>query len=54
MLVYETKARGGQAIWNGKDLSGRKAATGVYLVFCTYTTNLENPGKAVAKILFIN
>lgn len=31
-LIYQTKALGGQAVWNGNDPSGRKAATGVYLI----------------------
>jgi len=32
-LVYRTKANGGQAVWDGKDYTGRKAQSGVYLVF---------------------
>lgn len=53
-LVFETKALGGQAIWDGKDYSGRKAASGVYLVLGTTTKNFENPTSVVAKIMFIN
>ena len=53
LLVYETTALGGQAIWDGLDYTGRKANTGVYLVFST-STNVANPNTAVAKILFIN
>ena len=34
-LVFETKANGGQAIWDGLDYNGRKADSGVYLVFST-------------------
>src|SRR6185436_17130474 len=30
-LVYQTRALGGQAIWNGKDYRGRIASSGVYL-----------------------
>lgn len=52
-LVYETIALGGQAVWDGKDYTGRKANTGVYLVFSTSRT-IANPNTAVAKILFIN
>ena len=52
-LVFETTALGGQAIWNGLDYNGRKANTGVYLVFAT-SRNTANPDAAVAKILFIN
>ena len=34
-LIFETTALGGQAIWDGRDFSGRRASTGVYLVFST-------------------
>lgn len=49
-LVYITKALGGQAIWNGKDLNNRKVNTGVYLVFCT---NEDGSESMVTKILFL-
>ncbi|MEN9523153.1 MAG: hypothetical protein RL065_1530 [Bacteroidota bacterium] len=48
-LIYSTKALGGQAVWDGKNLSGEKTATGVYLVFCT---NEEGSETTVAKILY--
>jgi len=50
-MVYETRAEGGQATWNGKLVSGERAATGVYLVFIS---NDDGTEKAVTKILFIN
>lgn len=50
-LVYETRSEGGQAVWDGRDFSGRRAATGVYLVF---VTNSDGTDKVVTKILFIN
>ena len=53
-LVYQTRAEGGQAIWDGRDYNGRKAATGVYLVFSTSPQSLNNPNAIVAKILFVN
>lgn len=53
-LVFETKALGGQAIWNGRDYTGRKAATGVYLVLGTTTRGFDEPQSVVAKILFMN
>ncbi|MBK9765114.1 MAG: T9SS type A sorting domain-containing protein [Flavobacteriales bacterium] len=31
-LVYRTTSTGGQAIWNGNDMNGNRASTGVYLV----------------------
>ena len=53
-LVYENTALGGQFVWDGKDYTGRKASSGVYLVLGTSTKNRENPGTVVAKILFVN
>lgn len=50
-VIYETMAEGGQAIWNGYSFDGRKASTGVYLVFITDTDGSE---KMVTKILFVN
>lgn len=49
-LVYETKALGGQAVWDGKLPDGRKPNTGVYLV---YATNNDGSETMVTKILFI-
>ena len=54
VLVYETEALGGQAIWNGYDYNGRKAVSGVYLVFSTSTGSLEDPDAIVTKILIVN
>jgi hypothetical protein len=53
-LVFEGRAAGGQAIWDGRDLSGRKVGHGVYLVFATYTKNLEFPVAHVTKILVMH
>ncbi|MEL6862789.1 MAG: two-component regulator propeller domain-containing protein [Bacteroidota bacterium] len=53
-LVFETTALGGQAIWDGRDYNGRKASSGVYLVYATSTRNSDNPDTAVTKILFMN
>ncbi len=47
-LVYHTVALGGQAIWNGNDFSGRRAATGVYFAFIT---NSDGTATCVTKIL---
>ena len=49
-IVYETQAKGGQATWNGKDFSGRRPSTGVYLVFCT---NDDGSKTHITKLLFI-
>lgn len=50
-LVYQTRAAGGQAVWNGRDYKGRKISTGVYLVL---VSNDERTEKKAAKIVFIN
>ena len=48
-LIYSTKALGGQAVWNGKNLQGEKTASGVYLVFAT---NADGSETVVSKILY--
>lgn len=50
-LVFETKALGGQAQWNGSNLRGERAASGVYLVF---SSNSDGTKTYVSKILFFN
>jgi hypothetical protein len=50
-VIYETRAEGGQAIWNGYDFNGRRGNTGVYLVFIS---NDDGSEKMVTKILFVN
>ena len=50
-LIYSTQAEGGQAIWDGKNFDGRRAHTGVYLVF---SSNDDGSETLVTKILFIN
>ena len=53
-LVFEGRAIGGQAIWDGRDFNGRKAKTGVYLVFATFTGNLDFPATHVTKLVFVD
>ena len=50
-LIYSGVAEGGQAIWDGKNFDGRKAQTGVYLVFAS---NSDGSETIVTKILFVN
>jgi ligand-binding sensor domain-containing protein len=52
-IVFETRALGGQAIWDGRDLKGQRVATGVYLVLATNTRNLDAPDAVVTKILVV-
>ncbi|MCS3799772.1 two-component regulator propeller domain-containing protein [Niastella sp. OAS944] len=49
-LVYQTKALGSQAIWNGKNYKGQTISTGIYLVFISDENHQE---KQVTKIVFI-
>ena len=56
-LVYETRALGGQAIWDGNDYNGRRAQSGVYLVFSSSNprhVGFGNPDGAVAKIVLLH
>jgi ligand-binding sensor domain-containing protein len=50
-LVYQTRALGGQAVWNGKDYKGRTISTGVYLVLISDDSRQE---KMATKIVFIS
>jgi hypothetical protein len=50
-LIFSTQANGGLAIWDGKNFSGRKATSGVYLVYAGNDTGTE---KIVTKILIIH
>jgi ligand-binding sensor domain-containing protein len=50
-LVHETRSLGGNAIWNGNNLSGKRVSTGVYLVFLT---NEDGSLTHVTKLLFIH
>lgn len=50
-LVYQTRSLGGQAVWNGRDYKGAKAATGVYLVIAVDEAKNE---KVVAKIVMLS
>lgn len=57
-LVFETQALGGQAVWDGSDYTGRRANSGVYLVFSTSNPRdvgfTGNPDAAVARIVLLN
>lgn len=53
-LVYEGTANGGQAIWNGRDYLGRRAASGVYLVYATSSESFDTPDAVVTKVVIVN
>lgn len=50
-LVFQTRAHGGQAVWNGRDYTGRRPQSGVYLVFASDDSGQE---KIVTKLVFIH
>lgn len=50
-LVYQTRALGGQAVWDGKNYKGEKISSGIYLVLIN---DDERNEKMVTKIIFIS
>ena len=50
-VIHETKALGGQAVWDGNNYNGERAHSGVYLVFAA---NEDGTQSCVTKLLFIN
>lgn len=48
-LIYRTRALGGQAIWDGKDYTGNRPQSGVYLLF---VTDAQGRQKGVGKMVF--
>lgn len=50
-LVYQTRALGGQAVWDGKNYNGQRIASGVYLVLVNDDSGKE---REAAKIFFIS
>jgi hypothetical protein len=50
-LIFETQALGGQAIWDGNNVNGQRAKTGVYLIF---STNEDGSETNVGKVLVVN
>lgn len=50
-LVYKTTSLGGQAIWDGKNLNGKRCMTGIYLVFLSDATGEQTK---ITKLMFIH
>lgn len=50
-LIDDGYALGGKFVWDGNDYNGRRASSGVYLIF---SSDSDNKNKAVTKIVFIN
>jgi hypothetical protein len=49
-IVFTSKAKGGQLIWDGNGMHGKRVSTGVYLVFLS---NPDGTKTHVLKLLFI-
>ena len=47
-LLFQTRALGGQAVWNARTYEGRQVATGIYLVF---VRDVDGNEKGVGKIV---
>jgi sugar lactone lactonase YvrE len=50
-LVHQGTSLGGQAVWDGRNLNGKRVRTGIYLVFCT---DKFGENTHVEKLLFIH
>lgn len=50
-LIFQTRSNGGTAIWNGNSFDGRRAKTGVYIVFAA---NEDGSEREVTRILVVN
>ena len=50
-LVYQTRALGGQAVWDGKNYKGQRISSGVYLVLVSDEGKKE---RIATKIFFIS
>ena len=52
-LVFQTTSNGGTATWDGRTLDGKRATTGVYLIWTSI--DIEGVrGREVGKVVFIN
>ncbi len=54
-LVYEARATGGTAVWDGRDYTGQRAVSGVYFVWATSTPTpgQVKPATVVGKIAVV-
>ena len=52
-LVTEIRAFGGQAVWDGRDLSGVEVKSGVYLIFSSDDSAFDRPDSFVTKVMII-
>lgn len=52
-LINEIRSQGGQVLWDGNNFEGRRASTGVYLVFISGEDDELKLQTEVGKILFV-
>lgn len=52
-LVTEMESRGGSVSWNGRSLNGGRVATGIYLIFTSAASSIDDVETNVGKIMFI-
>ena len=50
-FVYQTTSEGGQALWNGKNFSGQRVSSGIYLVLSLASDGSQ---KVMTKIMLLN
>ena len=53
-LIRELKSEGGQVLWDGNNFDGRRASTGVYLIFNSAEKETDNLKTHIGKVLFVN
>jgi hypothetical protein len=49
-LIWQVQASGGSATWNVRDYNGKRAATGIYLVFAASADGTENGVGKIAVV----
>jgi ligand-binding sensor domain-containing protein len=49
-LIWQAQANGGMATWNVQDYNGRRAATGIYLVFAATSDGSESEVGKIAVV----
>ncbi|MEQ8625019.1 MAG: hypothetical protein RJQ00_12730 [Vicingaceae bacterium] len=53
-LIRELESEGGQVLWDGNNFNGRRASTGVYLIFNSAESEIDNLKTQIGKIMFVN
>src|SRR6056297_30193 len=52
-VIHETRALGGQAIWDGNQWSGQQVTSGVYLAWISGQGDFTQPSDAILKFVII-